>query len=107
MICVRGTHLALGGPKTQLYAGLRSGVEANLHAVQAIWSQSAGWTADSGVVEEEKEDGKMQPCVMFAPRNCWIPMWTRARPRMIATPAPRQGPASVQLSLMPEMASTS
>ena len=59
MICVRGTHLALGGPKTQLYAGLWSGVEADLHAVRAIWSQSAGWTADLGVVEEEKEDATL------------------------------------------------
>jgi hypothetical protein len=41
---------------TQLCAGLRSGIEANLHAVQAIWPQSAGWTEDSGV-EEEEEDG--------------------------------------------------
>ncbi len=34
---------------TQLCAGLRSGIEANLHAVRAIWPQSAGWTEDSGV----------------------------------------------------------
>jgi hypothetical protein len=38
---------------TQLCAGLRSGIEANLHAVRAIWPQSAGWTADSGEEEEE------------------------------------------------------
>jgi len=28
---------------TQLCAGLQSGIEANLHAVKAIWPQSAGW----------------------------------------------------------------
>ena len=43
----------------QLCAGLRSGIEANLHVVQAIWPQSAGWTEDSGV-EEEEEDGNPQ-----------------------------------------------
>ena len=42
---------------TQLCAGLRSGIEANLHAVRAIWPQSAGWTEDSGVEEEEEEHG--------------------------------------------------
>ncbi|KAL3815266.1 hypothetical protein ACHAXA_001878 [Cyclostephanos tholiformis] len=40
---------------TQLCAGLRSGIEANLHAVQAIWSQSAGWTEDGA--SEEEDDG--------------------------------------------------
>ena len=44
---------------TQLCAGLWSGIEANLHAVQAIWLQLAGWTADLGV-EEEEEDGNPQ-----------------------------------------------
>jgi hypothetical protein len=29
---------------TQLCAGLRSGIEANLHAVRAIWPHSAGWS---------------------------------------------------------------
>ena len=43
----------------QLCAGLRSDIETNLHAVRAIWPQSAGWTEDSGVVEEE-EDGDPQ-----------------------------------------------
>jgi hypothetical protein len=38
----------------QLCAGLWSGIEANLHSVQAIWPQSAGWTVDSG---EEEDDG--------------------------------------------------
>ncbi len=33
---------------TQLCAGLQSGIEANLHAVRAIWPQSAGWLHDSG-----------------------------------------------------------
>jgi hypothetical protein len=42
---------------TQLCAGLRSGIEANMHAVRAIWPQSAGWTEDSGVEEEEEENG--------------------------------------------------
>ncbi len=31
---------------TQLCAGLWSGIEANLHAVQAMWSQSAGWSEE-------------------------------------------------------------
>ncbi len=42
---------------TQLCAGLWSGIEANLHAVRAIWPQSAGWTADSG---EEEDDGDQE-----------------------------------------------
>ena len=32
---------------TQLCVGLRSGIESNLHAVRAIWPQSAGWAEDS------------------------------------------------------------
>jgi len=44
---------------TQLCAGLWSGIEANLHAVQAIWPQLVGWTVDLGV-EEEEEDGDPQ-----------------------------------------------
>ena len=44
---------------TQLCAGLWFGIEANLHAVQAIWPQSAGWTEVSGA-EEEEEDGDPQ-----------------------------------------------
>ena len=40
--------------------GLWSGIEANLHAVRAIWPQSAGWTEDSGVEEEEEEDDDPQ-----------------------------------------------
>ncbi|KAL3810422.1 hypothetical protein ACHAXA_005630 [Cyclostephanos tholiformis] len=35
--------------------GLRLGIEANLHAVRAIWPQLAGWT-DDGATEEE-DDG--------------------------------------------------
>ncbi len=31
---------------TQLCAGLQSGIKANLHAVRAIWPQSAGWLHD-------------------------------------------------------------
>jgi hypothetical protein len=42
---------------TQLCAGFRSGIEANLHAVRAIWPQSAGWTADSG---EEEDNGDQE-----------------------------------------------
>jgi len=45
---------------TQLCAGLWSGIEGNLHAVQAIWLQSAGWTADSGVEEEEEDDNPQE-----------------------------------------------
>ena len=48
---------------TQLCAGLRSGIEANLHAVQAIWPQSAGWTEDLGVEEEEEEEEDGDPRV--------------------------------------------
>jgi len=44
---------------TQLCAGLRSGIKANLHANRAIWLQSAGWTEDLGV-EEEEEGGDPQ-----------------------------------------------
>ncbi len=40
---------------TQLCAGLQSEIEANLHAVQAIWPQLAGWTKDGAA--EEEEDG--------------------------------------------------
>ena len=31
-------------------AGLWAGIEGNLHAVRAIWPQSAGWERDSGEV---------------------------------------------------------
>ncbi len=41
---------------TQLCAGLRSGIEANLHAVCAIWPQSAGWTEDGALEEEDDGD---------------------------------------------------
>ncbi|KAL3826408.1 hypothetical protein ACHAXA_008616 [Cyclostephanos tholiformis] len=33
--------------------GLRSGIEANLHAVRAIWPLSAGWTKDGALGEED------------------------------------------------------
>jgi hypothetical protein len=42
---------------TQLCAGLRSGIKANLYAVQAIWPQSAGWTKD--VAAEEEDDSNL------------------------------------------------
>jgi hypothetical protein len=38
---------------TQLCAGLQSGIEANLHAVRAIWLQLDGWTEDLGVEEDD------------------------------------------------------
>jgi hypothetical protein len=41
---------------TQLCAGLRSGIKANLHAVWAIWPQLAGWTKDEAAEEEEDGD---------------------------------------------------
>ena len=41
---------------TQLCAGLRSGIEANLHAVWAIWPQLAGWTKDGATEEEDDGD---------------------------------------------------
>jgi hypothetical protein len=94
---------------TQLCAGLRSGIEANLHAVQAIRLQSAGWTEDSGV-EEEEEDGDPQVTATLRcsrAEGLLDPNVARVRPRMIATPAMKRGPASVQLSSMPEMVSTS
>jgi hypothetical protein len=33
-----------------LCAGLRAGIEGNLHAVRAVWPQSAGWERDGGEV---------------------------------------------------------
>ena len=33
-----------------LCAGLRAGIEGNLHAVRAIWLQSAGWECNGGKV---------------------------------------------------------
>jgi hypothetical protein len=38
---------------TQLCAVLQSGIEANLHAIRAIWPQSAGWTEDLGAEEDD------------------------------------------------------
>ena len=43
----------------QLCAGLPSGIEANLHAVSAIWPESAGWTQDDGIEDESDEDDVM------------------------------------------------
>jgi hypothetical protein len=51
---------------TQLCAGLCPGIEANLHAVWAIWPQSAGWTKDKAA--EEDEDG--HPSGNAALQNC-------------------------------------
>ncbi len=33
-----------------LCAGLRAGIEGNLHAVRAVWPQSAGWECNGGEV---------------------------------------------------------
>ena len=41
---------------SQLCAGLRLGIEASLHAVRAIWPQSAGWQ-DKQVSDLDGEDG--------------------------------------------------
>jgi hypothetical protein len=51
---------------TQLCVGLRSGIEANLDAVWAIWPQLAGWTKDKAA--EEEEDG--DPSSNAALQNC-------------------------------------
>ena len=48
-----------------------------------------------------------RPFVASVLMGCWLPMWTLVRLRMIATPATKRRLASVQLSLMPEMASMS
>ena len=52
----------------QLCAGLRSGIEGNLHAVRGVWPQSAGWTHDGDISgndsddeSEEEEAYKTQP----------------------------------------------
>ncbi len=50
---------------TQLCAGLQSGIEANLHAVRAIWPQLAGWTEDLGT---EEDDG--DPVAVDTLRQC-------------------------------------
>jgi len=59
---------------TQLCAGLRSGIEANFHAVRAIWPQSAGWTeelddedgnplSDEALRQRVRADGMADPAV--------------------------------------------
>jgi hypothetical protein len=50
---------------TQLYAGLQSGIEANLHTVRAIWLQFAGWTKDLG---DEEDNG--DPVAADTLRQC-------------------------------------
>ena len=62
---------------TQLCAGLRSGIEANLHAIQAIWPQSAGWMEDLGV-EEEEEDGNLDASNGFNELNRYLMLWNVA-----------------------------
>ena len=37
---------------TQLCAGLQLGIKANLHAVRAIWPQSAGWLHDGSAADD-------------------------------------------------------
>ena len=40
---------------TQLCAGTRAGIEGNLHAIRAIWTQLSGWTIDdNGSLAEDK-----------------------------------------------------
>ena len=50
---------------TQVSAGLWSGIEANLNAIRAIWPQSAGWTEDLGV---EDDDGDPDAAALL--RRC-------------------------------------
>ena len=52
---------------TQLCAGLRSGIEANLHAVKAIWPQSAGWSELLG--DPGDEEGDIGPTVSGTATN--------------------------------------
>jgi hypothetical protein len=47
--------LLLAEEAPQLCAGLQFDIEANLHAVCAIWQQSTGWTEDLGA-EKDNED---------------------------------------------------
>ena len=37
----------------QLCAGLKAGIEGNLHAVRAVWPESAGWERDDGSEDDE------------------------------------------------------
>jgi hypothetical protein len=53
---------------TQLCTSLRSGIEANLHAVWAIWPQLAGWTKDKAA--EEEEDGNLSSNATLRNRVC-------------------------------------
>ena len=40
----------------QLCAGLQADIEGNLHVVRAIWPQSAGWTHDRGIPDDDYDD---------------------------------------------------
>ena len=95
---------------TQLCAGLPSGIEANLHAVRAIWPQSAGWTHDNGVEEDErnKEDDDMPEehrpvSVRFENPHMWI----LALQKMIGTRGLKRIQDSALVFLMQRMHSTS
>jgi hypothetical protein len=91
---------------TQLCAGLWSGIEANHHAVQAIWPQLVGWTVDLGV-EEEEEDGDPQVNATLRRVRAEGMLDPNVDTGATTTPAMRQGPALAQLSLTPKMASMS
>jgi hypothetical protein len=67
---------------TQLCAGLRFGIEANLHAVRAIWPQSAGWTKD-GASEEEDDGGPSSNTTL----------WSRIRAEGVLAPGTSPGAA--------------
>ena len=94
---------------TQLCAGLRSGIEANLHAVRAIWPRLQGGLKTRVLRRRRRmvTHKSTRPFVASVLMGCWLPMWTLVRLSMIATPATKRRLASVQLSLMPEMASMS
>ena len=50
------TQATIACGNAQLCAGLRAGIEGNLHAVGAVWPQSAGWTHDGGIPSATEED---------------------------------------------------
>ena len=45
----------------QLCAGTRAGIEGNLHAVRAIWPESAGWKIDGDGIPQQTEHLNTQP----------------------------------------------